>query len=622
MSTALLAVVGAGPSAWDDARLVAWRDAFADGATSTLRRLHAAWQGPGLDDAGRATAGVGAVGATIRDDPPRLPARGGFADLVAATGLDLASEAVLAMAWWATTDPQVATVWGCLHDDPTRRAPSLGMLAPVLAEAGVRTPLALDETHPLVRRGLLGAVADAASPVRIPPTTAGLLAGDPPEVPDVAALPRRLAGSAAALTTLVTGGVRVLVRCAVADDRTVLRDTVAARLGLAVAPVPRPEAVAALMLRLGRELPAEVIEPGDVIAPATVLALADPGHPGPGGWEVLDVRGPTREEARETWRDALRRHGVPARGALASALLDHDVSERDVEATTARAVTSAAAHGHGAGLSDVLAALRALPRRDPGGLARPVEPTIRWEDLVLPAATSESLREVLAHARVSGLAHERLGLRGSRGRGVIALFHGPAGTGKTAAAEALAAALDRDLWVVDLARVVSKWLGETQRNLDVVLHEAAAAGAVLLFDEADGLFGKRGEVTDARDRYANLEIDHLLQRIETHEGVVVLTSNRPAALDEAFARRIRLAVRFEPPDHEDRRRLWATYLPGVDTEDVAREELTGGTIRAAALAATVLALDDGTEVTPERLRGAVRREQDKQRRTPVARGAR
>jgi SpoVK/Ycf46/Vps4 family AAA+-type ATPase len=176
--------------------------------------------------------------------------------------------------------------------------------------------------------------------------------------------------------------------------------------------------------------------------------------------------------------------------------------------------------------------------------------------------------------------------------------------------------------VVDLARVVSKWLGETQRNLDVVLHEAAAAGAVLLFDEADGLFGKRGEVTDARDRYANLEIDHLLQRIETHEGVVVLTSNRPAALDEAFARRIRLAVRFEPPGHEDRRRLWSTYLPGIDTEGVAREELTGATIRAASLAATVLALDDGTEVTPERLRVAVRREQDKQRRTPVARGAR
>jgi len=241
---------------------------------------------------------------------------------------------------------------------------------------------------------------------------------------------------------------------------------------------------------------------------------------------------------------------------------------------------------------------------------------------------AERLDEVVAHARWSAAAHETLGFDGVRGRAVVALFHGPSGTGKTAAAEALAAAVERDLWVVDLAKVVSKWLGETQRNLDIVLDEAATAGVVLLFDEADGLFGKRGEVTDARDRYANLEIDHLLQRIELHTGVVVLTSNRPAALDEAFARRIRLSVRFDLPDHAEREELWRRVLPvrllgaDTDTDRVAREELSGAAIRAAALAATVLATADGSAVTSAHLETAVRRELEKTGRHLTARTVR
>ncbi|MEO7071312.1 MAG: ATP-binding protein, partial [Nostocoides sp.] len=191
--------------------------------------------------------------------------------------------------------------------------------------------------------------------------------------------------------------------------------------------------------------------------------------------------------------------------------------------------------------------------------------------------------------------------------------------------EAIAGAVDRDLWVVDLAKVVSKWLGETQRNLDSVLDSAATAGVVLLFDEADGLFGKRGEVTDAHDRYANLEIDHLLQRIELHTGVVVLTSNRPASLDEAFARRIRLSVRFDPPDHTEREELWRRIIParllapGTDTTRVAREELTGAGIRTAALAATVLSTADDSPLTSAHLEAAVRRELEKTRRPLTAR---
>jgi hypothetical protein len=622
MSTATLTVVGPGPTALADPRLVAWRDAFVTGATETLRRWHTAWDQPGLDASARAVAAVGVLDPEVRGPVPRLPGAGAFADVAASTGLDVGSEAVLALVWWAAVDPQVASVWACLHDDATRRAPSLGALATVLATVGVRSPLAIDETHPLARRGLLAPVADPAAPLRLPATTAAVLAAEQPEVPDPGEVPPRVAGTAGEIAALVTAGVRVLARCVVLDDREVLRDAVAARLALAVAPAPRPAPVADLLLRLGRELPAQVLEPGDPLEAGTVLALAGAEVPGPSGWHVVDLAAPGHDEAGRLWLAALRRHGIRATAADVADLTARTLSERTVEALAARAVSVAAALGRRATTADVAAAVRAHPRRDPGGLARPVPTSVTLDDLVLGGATREALDEVLAHARTSAAAHDRLGLTGRRGRGVIALFHGPSGTGKTAAAEAVAAALDRDLWVVDLAQVVSKWLGETQQHLDTVLRDAAAADAVLLFDEADGLFGKRGEVTDARDRYANLEIDHLLQRVETHDGVVVLTSNRPAALDEAFARRIRLAVRFEPPDHAGRVVLWRRHLPDVDIEEVAREALSGGTIRAAALAATVTALDRGESVTPEGLRTAVHRELEKNRRPPTARGSR
>ena len=240
--------------------------------------------------------------------------------------------------------------------------------------------------------------------------------------------------------------------------------------------------------------------------------------------------------------------------------------------------------------------------------------------------TRDGLAELVAHARYSIAVSADMGLTSSRGQAVIALFHGASGTGKTAAAEAVAADLDRDLWVVDLARVVSKWLGETQRNLDAVLSEAAERARSCCSTRPTGCSASAAEVTDARDRYANLEIDHLLQRVELHSGVVILTSNRPAALDEAFARRIRLSVRFDMPDHAQREELWRRVLPsallaeGASSEVAAREQLSGAAIRSVALAAAVLAVDDGTGVTNGPLSAAVSRELDKQKRPPTARG--
>ncbi len=182
-----------------------------------------------------------------------------------------------------------------------------------------------------------------------------------------------------------------------------------------------------------------------------------------------------------------------------------------------------------------------------------------------------------------------------RGQGVAVLFAGPPGTGKTMAAEAIADALEQDLYRIDLSAVVSKYIGETEKNLATAFDEAERAGAVLFFDEADALFGKRTEVRDAHDRYANLEVNYLLQRVETFTGLVVLASNREAALDEAFLRRLRFIVRFELPDARLRKRLWQRSFPpeaaheGLDWDALARGELSGGNIQSAALAAAYLA---------------------------------
>ncbi|SEQ80126.1 ATP-binding protein [Arthrobacter sp. OV608] len=613
------------PAGLADPRLVAWRDVVALACVDVLRRYQAAWSQSLLDEAGRAAAAVGVVEPRPDLDLLLLPEQGELARLARLTGIDAADEAVLATTWWAAVDPQVAALLGCVHDDAARRHATLGLLAQVLAPLGLHVPLLLGEHHALVTSGLMEPVPDPATPLRLPSTTVAVLAGDKRPAPSPCVVGGRLATLAEQVRAFLATGARVLVRCAVADDRSVLRDAVANLMGTAVAPVPRLPAVAALLLELGHELPAVLLD-DDAPPEGTVLALGGPASTVPSGWHIVDAEPPSLEAATQVWRVALRRSGLrPAEPVLVDLAGRLPLAEHTIAGIVRMAASSATALGRPPLLADVSAALRAYPRHDTGGLARRLQASGSLDDLVLPATTRAALADFMAHARWSPAAHVSLGLSGARGRAVIALFQGPSGTGKTAAAEATAAALDRDLWIVDLAKVVSKWLGETQRHLDTVLSQASMAGALLLFDEADGLFGKRGEVTDARDRYANLEIDHLLQRIELHEGVVVLTSNRPGALDDAFARRIRLAVRFDLPDHESREEIWARYLPdalldeGVSRADVAREELSGAGIRAAALAATVSAIDAGTPVREEHLATAVRRELEKSRRPPTAR---
>ncbi|MEV8565921.1 ATP-binding protein [Streptomyces sp. NPDC051322] len=249
--------------------------------------------------------------------------------------------------------------------------------------------------------------------------------------------------------------------------------------------------------------------------------------------------------------------------------------------------------------------------------ARRIRPEVGWQDLVLPAQPLAQLRELALRARHRDrvLGDWRLSAGGGRGRGALALFAGDSGTGKTLSAEVVAAELGLDLYVVQLSSVVDKYVGETEKNLERIFAEADRTDAVLLFDEADAVFGKRSEVTSSNDRYANLESAYLLQRLESFDGIVLLTTNLRANIDEAFTRRLDLIVDFPFPDADQRLALWRhslSHVPCADDVEPARcakeFELSGGSIRSAVVTAAYAAADRGSPVTTADLLAGARRE--------------
>jgi hypothetical protein len=251
-------------------------------------------------------------------------------------------------------------------------------------------------------------------------------------------------------------------------------------------------------------------------------------------------------------------------------------------------------------------------------LARRIEPAVGWPDLVLPAAVTGQLRELAARARHRDrvLTDWRMRPGGGRGHGITALFAGDSGTGKTMSAEVIAGELGLDLYTIDLATVVDKYVGETEKNLERIFTEAGGVNAVLLFDEADAVFGKRSEVRDAHDRYANIESAYLLQRMETFDGLAVLATNLRANIDDAFTRRLDAIVDFPVPDADLRRTLWdqclGPHVPRAQDLDLdfcaQRFEFSGGAIRSVVVTAAYLAADKAGPVGMAELITAVQRE--------------
>ena len=272
-------------------------------------------------------------------------------------------------------------------------------------------------------------------------------------------------------------------------------------------------------------------------------------------------------------------------------------------------------------LDDVAPAVRARAAISLAAGVKLVRPRANWSSLVLPADRQDQLREALHRLDNQSRVLDEWGFLAGRAgsRGVRLLFAGPPGTGKTLSAEVLAYEMGVDLMVVDIAHVVSKWIGETEKNLSEIFDSAERSQAVLLFDEADGLFGKRTEVSDAHDRYANLETAYLLARLERFEGLAILSTNFRHNIDSAFLRRIEFVVDFDEPTMAERQALWRCHLPkdAPIAQDVSLKELaalypiTGGLIRNASVAAGFLAAKQGDAISKQHLLTAIRREYEK-----------
>jgi hypothetical protein len=316
---------------------------------------------------------------------------------------------------------------------------------------------------------------------------------------------------------------------------------------------------------------------------------------------ALDVMKPTPAEQQEAWAEALGESGQGHAPRLAGHF--------NFNVATIKQIASAAS-SVGKDNSQALAATlwtdclrRARPALDQ--LAQAIEPKASWDNLELPASEKNLLRHIADQVEHRAAVYDGWGFRErmNRGLGISVLFAGESGTGKTMAAEVIANELELLLYRIDLSAVVNKYIGETEKNLRKLFDAAEDGGAILFFDEADALFGKRSEVKDSHDRYANIEINYLLQRMEVYRGLAILATNIKSALDTTFVRRLRFIVNFPFPGPVERMAIWQKVFPrqtptkGLDFQRLARLNLTGGSIHNIALNAAFLAARSGTEVT-------------------------
>jgi len=371
---------------------------------------------------------------------------------------------------------------------------------------------------------------------------------------------------------------------------------------------------AAIIIEAGDGQAAAAATLAELLSGPTILSAEDPPLTDREPRLRLDLDPPDAEARREIWNQALGSRAV----ALGPAL-DRIAGQFALDPAAIRAAAESAAEP--AVRPQALAAslwqsARIQGRRALDGLADRIDSRAVWDDLVLPPEQAGLLRDLAGHLRDAWRVNRDWGWekRSSRGLGASVLFAGPSGTGKTLAAEVLAGDLALDLYRIDLSQVVSKYIGETEKNLARIFAAAEDGGAILLFDEADALFGKRSEVKDSHDRYANVEVSYLLQKMEAYRGLAILTTNQKSALDSAFLRRLRYVVAFPFPDAEAREAIWRRIFPAetpheeLDWRALARLNVSGGAIRSIALNAAYLAAAAPEAVRMSHIRRAARRE--------------
>jgi predicted nucleic acid-binding protein len=566
--------------------------------------------------------------------------------LTSTFGLEDVDVEILLTAMAPDLDPRFERLYGYLHDDITRRRASIGLALELMGIplSNVEARARLQPEAPLVTSGLV-VIDDTERPVltrslRVPDRVTAHLLGDDAPVPRVAAatitVPVMEVAGADEVRAAVDAGERLVhVRetartagfgVAVAGLSATGRETLAIDLGSVHGDAAG--LVTDAVLEAGLRNAALVIGPLDavieqhhgVLAPLR-RALVPTVVVSAAAWEprwlaempVAVVAGAV--EASQLWQGV-----VPANPGFdaAAEMVAFRLRPEQALRSWRMAERVARVAGGRVAASDLRAGARLQNAGRLDSLARRIEPVADMNDLVLPPRVLATLEEIIrwAHHRDQVLDDWHMGGRSARGRGITALFAGPSGTGKTLSAEVIAGALALDLYVIDLSAVVDKYIGETEKNLERVLDRAEGINAVLFFDEADALFGKRSEVSDARDRYANLEISYLLQRMERFDGVTILATNLRANLDEAFTRRIDVLVDFPDPTEHDRKRLWELHLPpelprdgDLDLDYLAKAfELAGGDIRNITLAAAYTAAAEERAVATADLVQATARE--------------
>lgn len=549
-------------------------------------------------------------------------------------------------------DDRFERLYGYLHDDVSRRRASVGLwlelcgLEPASAVAfrrlasdgpliGARLLLVEDPERPFLTRSL-----------RVPDRVTAFLLGEDKPDPQVAALAYvcdPLPGSeAAGLTRWLSADPRLAYlrehSGAAAAPLAVAASTAVNRAALVIdlrrsRADEDPSLLAGLVAREAR-LSGSVVVAGPVEAlvargtsaiqafselPATVILT------GSGNWDPIwsrevpflcEAHQPTAERA-QLWMAGVDGEVAPGLDPV-EATAQFRLSPEQIKRATRAARLQAQAAERPIEGDDLRAGARSQNAAGLERLARRIEPSVSFADLVLPSDVLEQLRELTVRARQRErvLGEWQMAGAASRRRGLTALFAGASGTGKSMAAEVVAGEMGLDLYVVDLASVVDKYVGETEKNLDRIFVEAESVNGVLLFDEADALFGKRSEVADAHDRYANVEVAYLLQRMELFEGIAILATNLRSNLDEAFARRLDSLIDFPEPEEADRLRLWdrclGSHAPRAGDMDLAflarAFKLSGGNIRNIVLAAAYMAAEAGRAISMADLVRATQRE--------------
>jgi ATPase family associated with various cellular activities (AAA) len=605
---------------------------------------------PGLDDGSDRDLAILEAHAL---DAEAAGARVALHELARSFGLDAIDVELLLVAIAPDIDARYERLYAYLQDDVSRRRASIG-LALELCGTPAGAPGArrrLGPMGPLVAGGLV-LVEEPERPfltrsLRVPDrVTAHLLGDDTPE-PWVEALVLTPAPVAFAERAVLERALRDGCRLAYLREpvggagEAMAADALAAvGLGVVVIDLRRLAAtepareLAEAVIREARLRGAGLVAgPVDALADRHALVLsafAEAACPvllvGSRSWDpawsrevplLIDAPVPSLELRGTLWSAALDAGGdapVPLETDLAAFRLS---PEQVVRATRA-ARQQAAAEGRPVGAADLRTGARSQNAGGLERLARRIRPQVEWDDLVLPGDVLVQLREIAERARFRDVVLDRwaLGRRSSKGRGLTALFAGDSGTGKTMSAEVVAGELGLDLYVIDLSTVIDKYIGETEKNLDRIFAEADRVNGVLLFDEADAIFGKRSDVKDSHDRYANVEVAYLLQRMELFDGVAILTTNLRSNVDEAFTRRLDSVIDFPMPEDDDRLRLWRKNLPDtvpqdgdLDLEFLARAfKLSGGNIRNVCVAAAFFAAAEDRRVRMADLIRATERE--------------